>query len=422
MIDLKAFERDPEVFARGILRRGSVESLDELLLVIKQRKTLIASSQKLQEERNEASKSLAGASKEEINQKREGLKELGVKLKEQESELKALEERLDYLALRIPNLPQDDVPSGATEADNVEVKRVGNPRAFEFIPKDHVELGAALGIIDSERAAKICGSRFAFLRGNASKLNRALQQFFCDYHTSLGDTELTPPYLVRAGAMQGAGTFPKFKEDAFEVPVPEAEPLYLIPTAEVPVTNYHADEILDGALLPIRYCAYSACFRAEAGAAGRDTKGLIRQHQFEKVEMVRFCTPEQAEAEFDAMIERASNMLTKLELPHRVLALCTGDMGFHSQKTYDLEVWLPGQNAYREISSCSVFGDFQARRAKIRYRDANGKVQPVWTLNGSGLPLGRTLVAILENHQQADGSIRIPEVLRSYMGGLECLT
>ncbi len=414
MIDLKAFEKDPESFERSLGRRGEVQGLPELLKLVKERKALIAASQKLQEERNQASKAFDP-------QKRDELKALGQKIKDQESELKVLEEKLEQIALRIPNPPQDDVPMGTSEQDNQEVKKVGAPRVFDFPVLDHIELGQRLKILDFERAAKISGSRFAFLRGNASKLNRALLQYFCDFHTRLGDTELTPPYLVRSHAMQGTGQFPKFKLDAFEVPVPDAEPLYLIPTAEVPVTNYHAGEILDEGQLPLRYCAYSACFRSEAGAAGKDTKGLIRLHQFEKVEMVRFCKADQAEAELDLMVQRASQMLTELELPHRIILLCTGDTGFSSQKTYDLEVWLPGQNTYREISSCSVFGTFQARRAQIRYRGEDKAVQPVWTLNGSGLPLGRTLVALLENHQQPDGTVKIPKVLWPYLGDLRCL-
>lgn len=422
MIDLKAFEKDPESFAQRLQNRGEIQGLTELLKYVRERKTLIAVSQKLQEERNSASKALGQASKEEIDQKRTELKELGQKIKDQETELKLLEEKLDQIALRIPNPPQEDVPVGKSEADNQEIRKVGTPKDFSFPVLDHVEIGHRLNIIDAPRAAKISGSRFAFLKGQGSKLNRALMQYFCDFHTRLGDTELTPPYLVRAGAMLGTGQFPKFKEDVFEIEHPGNENLYLIPTAEVPVTNYHADEILEESVLPLRYCAYSACFRSEAGSAGKDTKGLIRVHQFEKVEMVRFCKADQAEAELENIVNRASQLLTELELPHRVILLCTGDTGFHAQKTYDLEVWLPGQNTYREISSCSVFGTFQARRAKIRYRGENKEVYPVWTLNGSGLPLGRTLVAILENHQQSDGSVKIPKILWPYLGDLRCLT
>lgn len=415
MIDLKAFEKDPESFEQRLRRRGEVQGLTELLKYVKERKALIAVSQKLQEERNQASKNFDPT-------KREELKALGQKIKDLDSKLRVLEEKVEQIALCIPNTPQNDVPMGTSEQENQEIKKVGTPRAFDFQVLDHIELGQRLNILDFERAAKISGSRFAFLKGQGSKLNRALMQYFCDFHTQLGDTELTPPYLVKATAMVGTGNFPKMKEDAFEVVRPDAESLYLIPTAEVPVTNYHADEILDESLLPLRYFSYSACFRSEAGAAGKDTKGLIRLHQFEKVEMVRFCKAEQAETELDNMVQRASQMLTELELPHRIILLCTGDMGFHSQKTYDLEVWLPGQNTYREISSCSVFGTFQARRAQIRYRSEDKSVQPVWTLNGSGLPLGRTLVALLENHQQSDGSVKIPKVLWPYLGDLRCLT
>ena len=422
MIDLKAFEKDPESFKQSLQRRGEIQGLTELLHDIKERKALIAVSQKLQEERNLASKALGGALKEQIDQKRTVLKALGQKIKDLELKFNKLEEKIESIALRIPNPPQADVPVGQNEADNLEIKKVGVPRKFDFPILDHMEIGQQLDMIDGARAAKISGSRFAFLKGQGSLLNRALMQYFCDFHRHLGDTELTPPYLVRAHAMVGTGQFPKFKEDAFEILHPDTEPLYLIPTSEVPLTNYHADEILEESKLPIRYCAYSACFRSEAGAAGKDTKGLIRLHQFEKVEMVRFCRADQAEAELTNLVERASQLLSELELPHRVILLCTGDTGFHSQKTYDLEVWLPGQNAYREISSCSVFGEFQARRSKIRYRGKDKVVYPVWTLNGSGLPLGRTLVALLENHQQADGTVKIPKVLWPYLGDLRCLT
>ncbi|HXW59942.1 MAG TPA: serine--tRNA ligase, partial [Myxococcota bacterium] len=298
---------------------------------------------------------------------------------------------------------------------NVVVKEVLKKPSFAFSPRDHLELGTMTDTIDMSRAAKISGARFAFLKGAGAKLNRALLQFFCDFHVERGDCELTPPYMVREHAMVGAGTFPKFKEDAFKVVPAGDEPYYLIPTAEVPVTNYFADEILDEESLPLRFCAYSPCFRAEAGAAGKDTRGLVRLHQFEKVEMVRFAKPEQAMAELNLMVERASLLLSLLQLPHRIVELCGGDLGFHAEKTFDLEVFLPGQNAFREISSCSSFGSFQARRAKIRMKSA-GKIEPIVTLNGSGLPLGRTLVAIYENHQQADGSIRIPEVLWPFMG------
>jgi seryl-tRNA synthetase len=313
------------------------------------------------------------------------------------------------------------------------------PTKHAFAAKDHVDLLERLALLDTARAAKVSGARFAFLTGAAARLERALASFMLDRHLAAGDLEIAPPMLVNAAAMTGTGNLPKFGDDAFGVTfgspkVKDAADLYLIPTAEVPVTNYFADEILEESALPVRFCAYSGCFRAEAGSAGRDTRGLIRQHQFTKVEMVRFCTPAQADDELERMVQRASDIMTALELPHRVMLLCTGDMGFSSEKTYDLEVWLPGQDegrgAYREISSCSTCGSFQARRAKIRYRptappgtDAKKapKPEPLVTLNGSGLAVGRTLIAVLENHQREDGSISVPAALRPYMGGLEVI-
>lgn len=426
MLDLKALEKDPEGFEKRLGRRGLVPGLSELLELSKQRKSLIAAMQVEQEHRNSASKSLAQGSKEEIEKSRASLRELAHSIKEKESKLREVEQHLENLAATIPNVPRDDVPMGAGPEENVEVRRVLEPRKFDFPAKDHVDLSEGLQIADFSRAAKVSGSRFAFLRGIGSQLNRALLNFMTDFHVERGDTELTPPYLVKDTAMRGTGQFPKFVEDAFRVPHGDQD-LFLIPTAEVPVTNFLADEIIDEAELPLRFCAYSACFRAEAGAAGRDTRGLIRQHQFEKVEMVRFATPSQADEELEAMVFRASEILTKLELPHRVVVLCTGDMGFSAEKTYDIEVWLPGQNCYREISSCSVFGTFQSRRAQIRYRgkgEAGGKpgrVEHLVTLNGSGLPLGRTWVAILENHQNADGSVNVPEALWPYMGSVRVI-
>jgi seryl-tRNA synthetase len=328
------------------------------------------------------------------------------------------------------------VPEGKDEHGNVEVRKVGTPRSFEFTPKDHVDVATGLGFLDTERASKISGARFSFLKGAGARLSRALASFMVDFHLERGDVELSPPLLVNAKALKGTGQLPKFKDDLFNVSFgppkladggAEEGPLWLIPTSEVPITNYYADEILEESTLPQRFCSLSPCFRAEAGSAGRDTRGLIRQHQFDKVEMVRFCTPEQAMAELEQMVERASAIMAALELPHRVMLLCSGDMGFASEKTYDLEVWLPGQSAYREISSCSSCGSFQARRAAIRYRPASTdpkkaeKPRALVTLNGSGLAVGRTWIALLENHQQADGSVRIPERLRPYLGGLDTL-
>lgn len=425
MLDLKALEKDPEGFAKRLQRRGEIAGLSELVELIAKRKSVVQAAQIEQELLNAKSKALGKASKDEIEQCRTELRELSQRVKDKETELKDVELKLEQLAATIPNVPRDDVPMGTSDADNLEIKRIGAPRAFHFTPRDHVEIGQLTGTIDLQRAAKISGSRFVFLRRAASKLNRALIQYFLDFHSNHGDEELVPPYLVKAQAMYGTGQFPKFAEDVFHVPVPNADSLYLIPTAETSVTGFFADEILEEHQLPARFCAYSACFRSEAGSAGRDTRGIIRMHQFEKVEMVRFATPEQADDELERMVERASAILTSLDLPHRVMCLCTGDTGFSSEKTYDIEVWLPGQNTYREISSCSVFGSFQARRSNIRYRPlsepgSNKKPKPEFlvTLNGSGLPLSRTIVAIMENHQQEDGSFTIPKVLRPYMGGM----
>ncbi|MCA9507868.1 MAG: serine--tRNA ligase [Myxococcales bacterium] len=419
MHDLKWLEANFSEAKKLLNKRGVVPSIDQLLTLLKQRRELILGSEELKRQRNEINQQLKTADKSIIDVRREEMRTLAQKIKADDEVLNKVESELSLLALDIPNLPRADVPDGVSEEDNIVVKTVLEKPKFSFTPKDHTELGVLTDTIDMARAAKISGSRFAFLKGDAAKLNRALIQFFCDYHIKKGDTELCPPYMVREQAMIGTGQFPKFMDDAFKVIEEDGEPYYLIPTAEVPVTNFHADEIIDEEKLPLRYCAYSACFRAEAGAAGRDTKGLIRLHQFEKVEMVRFAHPDQAMNELQAMVDRASDMLTQLELPHRVVELCGGDLGFHSEKTFDIEVYLPGQDAYREISSCSSFGSFQARRAKIRMRMKDAKPQPLVTLNGSGLPLGRTIVALFENHQQADGTIRIPKVLQCYMGGQE---
>lgn len=427
MLDLKLLEHDPEGVRQALERRGQVPGLDDVLALVKERKELIAKVQVEQEERNAVNQKMKGAAKDEIDARRAELRALSDRIKEGEQRLKELEAALEAKVLPLPNLPLPEVPDGADESANVEVRRVGEPPRFDFEIKDHVDLGVSLGVLDFERGAKVSGARFTFLRGDGARLQRALASFMLDYHLAHGDLELSPPYLVTGQTMMGTGQLPKFEEDLFKVPRGEGEPLYLIPTAEVPLTNYYADEILDEEELPRRLCAWTPCFRAEAGAAGRDTRGLIRQHQFEKVEMVRFSTPEQAEAELDLMVERASGILSALELPHRVMLLCTGDMGATAEKTYDLEVWLPGQDTYREISSCSRCGTYQARRAKIRYRPVGEdpkkrpKPRPLITLNGSGLAVGRTLVALLENHQQKDGSVRVPERLRPYLGGQERL-
>ena len=439
MIDLRALEQDPVAFEARLRRRGDVPNLKDVVELARERKEAIRAAQSLQETRNQLNDARKKATPEEREQKRAELRELGDRLKVLETTAKEKEEALSPLAMGLPNPPRDDVPVGSDETGNLEVRRVLQPRAFDFAPKDHVDLLEGLGVLDSARAAKVSGARFAFLKGAAARLERALATFMLDHHLAAGDLEMAPPYLVNAESMTGTGQLPKFADDAFGVSFgmpkePGQTPLFLIPTAEVPVTNYYMDEILEESELPMRFCAYSACFRAEAGSAGRDTRGLIRQHQFTKVEMVRFATPTQAMEELALMVSRASELMTKLELPHRVMLLCTGDMGFSSEKTFDLEVWLPGQNegqgAYREISSCSSCGGHHARRAKIRYRPTAApgtdpkkapKPEPIVTLNGSGLAVGRTLIALVENHQQQDGSIRVPAALRPYLGGLEVI-
>ena len=423
MLDLKALEENPEELAALLRRRGEVPSLDEVLTLAKTRKERIAEVQVEQEKRNAINKEMKGASREIIDQKREEMRALSGAIKEKEVALKALEEKLEALNLALPNIPYEDVPVGAGEEENVLIKRVLEARTFDFEPKDHVELGTGLDIVDFERGAKLSGARFSVLKGQGAKLSRAIAHFMLEFHLDKGDTELAPPLLVATHAVRGTGQLPKFEDDLFKVPRGDQEPLYLIPTAEVPLTNYYADEILEEEALPKRLCAFTPCFRAEAGAAGRDTRGLIRQHQFDKVEMVRLTTPEQSANELQEMVQRASDILSALELPHQIMKLCTGDMGVAARETYDLEVWLPGQNRYREISSCSRCGDFQSRRAKIRYRprgDEGAKKKPkprlVNTLNGSGLAVGRTWLAVIENHQNKDGSVTIPKVLVPFMG------
>jgi seryl-tRNA synthetase len=342
---------------------------------------------------------------------------LSEQVKGSDEELRQVEAAIEKVLLVVPNLPHDSVPDGKDEKDNVVVRTWGEKPRLDFTPKAHWELGEALGILEWPQAAKISGARFTISKGAAARMERALAAFFVDVHVSRGYREVLPPYLVTAETMTGTGQLPKFEEDLFRT---QGEtPLYLIPTAEVPVTNMHRDEIFEGGDLPISYCAWSPCFRAEAGAAGKDTRGLIRQHQFHKVELVKFARAEESLSELEKMVEDAQEVLRRLGLHHRVVQLCAGDMGFSATKTYDLEVWLPGQDAYREISSCSSCDDFQARRIRVRYRGEGGKPRLAHTLNGSGVAIGRTVVAILEQCQQADGSVLVPEALRPYMGGLE---
>ena len=423
MHDLKRVTEDFSGLRQGLERRGEVKGLDAIAEMAAQRKAIIADTQALQQERNAKAKAMKGASKEEIDLARTSMRELSAAIKKGESALRQLEEDLRARLLVLPNIPFAEVPQGKGEDDNPVIRVVGEPTKLDFEAKSHDELGVALGVFDFERAAKVSGARFVFLRGAAAKMERALISFMLDLHTQRGDQEMLPPYLVRPESMLGTGQLPKFKDDAFHADFGESS-LYLIPTAEVPVTNYHANEIIDEAELPLRYVAFTPCFRSEAGSAGRDTKGLIRQHQFHKVEMVRFVKAEDSAKEHEALVDQAEEVLRQLELPYRVVELCTGDLGFSAAKCYDIEVWLPSQNLYREISSCSNFADFQARRANIRYRPETPKAKPKFlhTLNGSGLAVGRTLVAIFENYQQADGSVRVPKALQSYMGGLEVMS
>ncbi len=422
MLDLKFVRTHPELVRDGLKRRRSDAPLDELLQTDQAWRGKLAEVERLKAERNEASEAIGALKRErkDASEAIERMKSVSARIKELDQEVADLEAKLDELIMEIPNVPHESVPDGAGDEDNVEVKRVGEPRAFGFEPKAHWDLGVDLGVIDFERAGKVTGARFAFLKGAGARLERALIQLMLDLHLERGYTELLPPYIVNAQSMRGTGQLPKFAEDMFHL---SGTDYYLVPTAEVPVTNYHAGEILDGRKLPLYYTAYSPCFRAEAGAHGRDTRGLIRQHQFEKVELVKIVDPETSYDELERLLADAERVLQTLELPYRVTALSTGDLGFSAAKTYDIEVWMPSYGRYVEISSCSNFEDFQARRAEIRFRREPGaKAELVHTLNGSGLAVGRTFAAVLENFQQEDGSVVIPEALRAYMGGLERLT
>jgi len=421
MLDPKRLRNDLDAVIAGVARRGFAFDRDRFESLEAQRKELQVSTQDLQNERNSKSKGIgkAKAAGEDIQPLLDAVASLGDKLKAAQERLGEVQQELQQMLLEVPNIPDLSVPDGKEEADNREERRWGTPRAFDFEPKDHVDLGTAKGFFDSETAAKITGSRFTVLNGPLARLHRALTQFMLDLHVSEhGYTETYVPYLVNADSLYGTGQLPKFEEDLFKL---QGEfPYYLIPTAEVPVTNILRDGIVDDERMPCRYVAHTPCFRSEAGSYGKDTRGMIRQHQFEKVEMVMAVRPEES---FDALEEltgHAEKVLQKLELPYRVVTLCTGDLGFSSAKTYDIEVWLPGQAKYREISSCSNFLDFQARRMQARWRNPEtGKPELLHTLNGSGLAVGRTLVAVMENYQDADGAIQVPEALLPYMGGIE---
>ncbi|MDG3141537.1 serine--tRNA ligase [Streptococcus suis] len=422
MLDIKRIRNDFETVAAKLATRGvAEETLAELKELDAKRRALLVTSEELKAKRNLASDNIAQAkrNKEDASEQIAAMQAVSADIKAVDTELNEIDDKLSTIISILPNTPHDSVPVGADEDDNMEVRRWGTPRDFDFDVKAHWDLGEDLGILDWERGAKVTGARFLFYKGLGARLERALYNFMLDEHIKEGYQEVIPPYMVNHDSMFGTGQYPKFKEDTFEL---SDSPYVLIPTAEVPLTNYYRNEIIDGKELPINFTAMSPSFRSEAGSAGRDTRGLIRLHQFHKVEMVKFAKPEDSYDELEKMTANAENILQKLNLPYRVLALCTGDMGFSAAKTYDLEVWIPAQNAYREISSCSNTEDFQARRAQIRYRDeADGKVKLLHTLNGSGLAVGRTVAAILENYQNEDGSVTIPEVLRPYMGGAEVI-
>lgn len=418
MLDIKQIRTDFDHIEAKLKTRGvSTDKLYELRDLDAKRRALIIETEELKKQRNEASEAigLAKRQKEDSSAAISKMQEVSSHIKALDAELSLFDSKVTQIIELLPNIPADDVPVGADENDNVEVKRVGTIPTFDFEPKAHWYLGEKLGILDWERGAKVTGSRFLFYKGLGARLERALYNFMLDEHAKEGYTEMITPYMVNHDSMYGTGQYPKFKEDTFEL----ADSDYvLIPTAEVPLTNYYRDEIIDGSDLPIYFTAMSPSFRSEAGSAGRDTRGLIRLHQFHKVEMVKFSKPENSYQELEKMVADAGNILKKLGLAYRVVALSTGDMGFSAAKTYDLEVWIPAQNTYREISSCSNTEDFQARRAQIRYRNEAGKTQLLHTLNGSGLAVGRTVAAILENYQNADGSVTVPEVLRPYLGGV----
>lgn len=423
MLDMKTLRGNVEEIKKKLQHRGEdLADLDKFEQLDQRRREMIVQSEQLKNKRNEVSERIARLKKEKQNADdliRE-MREVGQQIKKLDGELRVIEEELQQLLLAIPNIPHESVPVGETEDDNVEVRRWGDIPEFSFEPKPHWELAADLDILDFERAAKVAGSRFVFYKGLGARLERALINFMMDLHVEEhGYEEMLPPYLVNRTSMTGTGQLPKFAEDAFHI---ESDDFFLIPTAEVPVTNYHRDEILDGGRLPLNYVAYSACFRSEAGSAGRDTRGLIRQHQFNKVELVKFVKPEDSYDELEKLTGHAEKVLQLLNLPYRVMSMCTADLGFTAAKKYDLEVWIPSYKTYREISSCSNFEAFQARRANIRFRsEPKAKPQHVHTLNGSGLAVGRTVAAILENYQREDGSVEIPEVLRPYMRNKEII-
>ncbi len=416
MLDIKRIRQNPEEVKAAVERRGKKTRIDELLSEDEKRRQILADAEAKKAKKNEVSKKIPAMKKagEDTASIFEEMKKLGDEIKKDDDKLAQIDATIKEILLSIPNTPNPDIPDGLSDADNVEVKKFMEPTKFEYEPKAHWDIGTDLDIIDPETAASVTGARFTFYKGLGARLERAVYNFMLDVHTEeSGYTEVFPPYIVHERSMYGTGQLPKFAEDMFKI---EGMPYYLIPTAEVPVTNMYREKILDGSKLPIKHCAYTACFRAEAGSAGRDTRGLIRQHQFNKVELVKFVRPETSYDELEKLLSDAEKILQKLEIPYHVVTLCAGDIGFSSAKTYDIEVWMPSYNRYVEISSCSNFEDFQARRANIKFRDgAKGKAEYVHTLNGSGLAVGRTVAAILENYQQPDGSVKVPKVLIPYM-------
>ena len=421
MLDPKLLRTELESTATRLARRGYILNIETINALETQRKTLQIRTQNLQNERNTRSKAIgqAKASGQDLQPLLNEVASLGDQLKQAQSELDAVQAQLLALQLGIPNLPHDSTPTGHNETDNTEIRRWGEPRHFAFEPRDHVDLGAEGGL-NFEAAAKLTGARFAVIQGGLARLHRALTQFMLDLHTQQhGYREVYVPYLVNTDSLRGTGQLPKFEADLFKISGGELN-YYLIPTAEVPVTNLVRDSIIEANQLPLRYVAHTPCFRSEAGSYGKDVRGMIRQHQFEKVELVQIVQPDCSYEALEELTGHAEQVLQRLELPYRVVALCTGDIGFSSAKTYDLEVWLPGQQKYREISSCSNFEDFQARRMQARWRNpATGKPEPAHTLNGSGLAVGRTLVAVMENYQDERGRIEVPTALRPYLGGLD---
>lgn len=422
MIDPKLLRSNIDLVNAALAKRGVQLNVDEWAALESRRKEIQSKTENLQAERNQGAKQVGQIKKSggDASELMARMQTVGEEMKAAEQELAVLQAEIEQKSLTIPNLPHESVPEGKDESDNVEVLRWGTPRQFDFDIKDHTDIGEMMGGLEFETAAKLTGSRFSVLKGPLARLQRAITQFMLDLHTTEhGYTEAYVPYLVNADTLRGTGQLPKFEEDLFKLQ--GEKEFYLIPTAEVPITNFVRDEIIDADRLPLKYAAHTPCFRSEAGAYGRDTRGLIRQHQFDKVEMVQIVKPEHSFEALEALTGHAEKVLQLLELPYRKVLLCGGDMGFGACKTYDLEVWVPSQNTYREISSCSNMGDFQARRMLARYRTSDRKTELVHTLNGSGLAVGRTLLAVMENYQQADGSIAIPKVLQPYMGGVTAI-